>query len=155
MDEKTIRNAMEAPVKDRGCFLVDVTVGADDDIVLTIESENGTVDMEDCVSLSRTFQEIFDREVEDYSLTVTSAGLDQPFKVLKQFLKAVGTQVEVRFKGGRKLLGTLTAADEESITLAYIAREAVEGKKKKVDVAHEDRFPLEGINSVTPHIDFE
>ena len=155
MDEKTIRNAMEAPVQDRGCFLVDVTVGADDDIVLTIESENGTVDMEDCVSLSQTFQEIFDREVEDYSLTVTSAGLDQPFKVLKQFLKAVGTQVEVRFKGGRKLLGTLTAADEESITLSYTAREAVEGKKKKVDVAHEDRFPLEGINSVTPHIDFE
>ena len=63
--------------------------------------------------------------------------------------------MEVRFKGGRKLLGTLTAADEESITLAYTAREAVEGKKKKVDVAHEDRFPLEGINSVTPHIDFE
>jgi hypothetical protein len=42
-------------------------------------------------AINDAFVAIFDRDVEDYSLTVTSAGLDQPFSVLKQYLKAIGT----------------------------------------------------------------
>ncbi|MBR1872581.1 MAG: ribosome assembly cofactor RimP [Bacteroidales bacterium] len=155
MDKQTILQQMEVPVQARGCFVVEVKVSADNDIELTIESAEGIVSMDDCVALSESFQALFDREIEDYSLTVTSAGLDQPFKVLRQFLKAVGTLVEVRLKGGRKITGTLTGADEGSITLRYTVREVPEGKKKKEDVLHEDSFPMEEVNSVTPHISFE
>ena len=85
---------------------------------------------------------------------MTSAGLDQPFKVLKQYIKATGTKVEVQLKGGKKLIATLTAADEESITLSYTAKEAVEGKKKKEFVEHNDRFTMDQVNSVRPYIEF-
>ncbi len=139
----------------RGCFIVDISVSKDNDIVLTIESENGKIELDDCVSLSRFFETKFDRETEDYSLTVSSAGLDQPFKVFRQYIKAVGSKVEVLLKGGKKMVAVLEAADQESITLKYSVKEAVEGKKKKEIVEHVDRFTMDQVNAVRPFIEFK
>lgn len=155
MDTALIIKEMEQEVAKRGCFITEVSVSADNDIVIAIESEEGIVDMDDCVVISERFQEIFNRDEEDYSLTVTSAGLDQPFRILKQYIKAIGSQVEVKTRDGRKIIGTLTAADEEAFTLAYDLKEAVPGKKKKELVRHEDRFAYSEVNSVMPHITVE
>ena len=155
MNVSVIIDAINDEIVARGCFIVDVSVSKDNDIILTIESEEGTIELDDCVSLSRFFETKFDREVEDYSLTVSSAGLDQPFKVYRQFLKAVGTKVEVALKGGKKIVAVLEAADEESITLKYVAKEAVEGKKKKELVEHLDRFTMDQVNAVKPFIEFK
>lgn len=155
MEQEKILSIVDEAVAGRGCFVVDITVSKDNDIVVTIEKETGDVDLEDCVSVNDAFLAAFDKDVEDYSLTVTSAGLDQPFKVLKQYRKAVGSAVEARFKGGKKIVGVLTEADEDGISLRYSQKEAVEGKKKKEIVDHEDRFGFDEINSVTPHIVFK
>jgi len=155
MNASVIIDAINDEIVARGCFIVDISVSKDNDIILTIEKEEGIIDLEDCVSLSRYFETKFDREAEDYSLTVSSAGLDQPFKVYRQFLKAVGTKVEVLLKGGKKMVAVLEAADEESVTLKYVAKEAVEGKKKKELVEHVDRFTLDQVNSVRPYIEFK
>ena len=154
MKTSDIIDAIGGEIVARGCFIVDISVSKDNDIVLTIESEKGKIELDDCVSLSRYFETKFDRETEDYSLTVTSAGLDQPFKVFKQFEKAVGKKVEVQLKGGRKMVAVLEAADQESITLKYSQKEAVEGKKKKEIVEHVDRFTMDQVNSVKPFIEF-
>lgn len=155
MNVSVIKDALAEQIVAQGCFLVDVSVSKDNEIEITIESEEGIIDLEDCVNLSRYFETVFDREVEDYALTVTSAGLDQPFKVIKQYLKAVGTKVEVAFKGGKKMVALLEAADEEGITLKYSVKESVEGSKKKVMVEHTDKFTMEQVNSVRPFIEFE
>ena len=149
-----IIDAIESEIVARGLYIIEVTVSKDNDVEITIESEDGKVELEDCVSISRFFETKFDRETEDYSLTVTSAGLDQPFKVLKQFVKAVGKKVEVQLKGGKKMVAVLEAADEESITLKYSQKEAVEGKKKKEIVEHVDRFTMDQVNSVRPFVEF-
>ena len=149
-----IKDAIEGEIVARGLYLIDITVSKDNDIEVTVEAEEGVVELDDCVALSRHFETCFDREVEDYSLTVTSAGLDQPFKILKQYQKAVGNKVEVQLKGGKKMVAVLEAADEEGITLKYSQKEAVEGKKKKEIVEHVDRFTMEQINSVRPYIEF-
>ena len=154
MNVSDIIDAIEGEIAARGCFIVDVTISKDNDIVLTVESENGRIELDDCVSLSRYFETKFDREVEDYSLTVSSAGLDQPFRVMKQFVKALGSKVEVSLKGGRKMVAMLVEADQESITLKYSVKEAVEGKKKKEMVEHVDRFTMDQVNSVRPYITF-
>ena len=154
MNVSEIKDAISNEIVARGCYLVDVTVSKDNEIEVIIESEEGRIELDDCVAISRYFETCFDREKEDYELTVTSAGLDLPFKVLKQYIKAVGTKVEVQLKGGKKLIATLTAADEESITLSYTAKEAVEGKKKKELVEHNDRFTMHQVNSVRPYIEF-
>ena len=154
MNVSEILDALSGEIVARGLYIVDVSISKDNDIEVIIEKEEGVVELEDCVSMSRYFETCFDREKEDYSLTMSSAGLDQPFKVLKQYLKAVGTKVEVQLKGGRKMLAELEAADQDSITLKYSVKEAVEGKKKKELVEHVDRFTMDQVNAVRPYLEF-
>ena len=153
MKKSEIIDAISSEIVARGLYLIDVTIS--NDIEITIESEEGKVELEDCVAISRFFETQFDREQEDYALTVTSAGLDQPFKVLKQYIKAIGKKVEVQLKGGKKMVAVLEAADQDSITLKYSQKEAVEGKKKKEIVEHVDRFTMDQINAVRPFVEFE
>ena len=155
MKKEEIIRAVEAAVAERGCFIVDVTVSAANDVEIVLEKEEGIVDWNDCAAIDKVVHEAFDQDAEDYALTVSSAGLDRPFKVYRQFLKAVGSKVDVKFKGGRRLVATLTAAAEDAVTLQYTALEAVEGKKKKEKVEHEEVCPLADINSVTPFIEFK
>lgn len=155
MKKEQIANAVQAAVEGRGCFIVDITVSPDNDIEIAIEKEEGSVDMADCVAINDVVLAAFDRDVEDYALTVTSAGLDQPFKVLRQYQKAVGSKVEVWMRGGRKLVATLVSASEESVTVRYVALEAVEGRKKKEKVEHEDVIALSEINSVRYFVEFK
>jgi len=155
MDKEQVKKIAGEGAAQRGCFLVEVTLSAENDIEIVIEKEEGIVDWDDCAAIDRLVHENFDQDVEDYSLTVSSAGLDRPFKVLKQYRKALGTKVDVKFKGGKRLIATLTDADEQSVTLGYTALESVEGKKKKEKVEHCERFPLQEINSVTPYIEFK
>ena len=155
MKKEEIIQAVEAAVEQRGCFIVEVTVNACNDVEIVLEKEEGTVDWDDCAAIDAVMHGAFDQDAEDYSLTVSSAGLDRPFKVFRQFLKAVGSKVDVKFKGGRRLVATLTEATEDSVTLQYTALEAVEGKKKKEKVEHEEVYSLADINSVTPYIDFK
>lgn len=136
MNKEQIINAVETAVKERGCFLVEVTVSKENDIEIVIEKEEGVVDWEDCAAIDRVMHETFNQDEEDYALTVSSAGLDRPFKVMKQFQKALGTKVDVWLKGGKKVKGVLDAATEESIV--------VDGTT----------LPMESINSVRPLIDF-
>ncbi|MBR5404515.1 MAG: ribosome assembly cofactor RimP [Bacteroidales bacterium] len=136
MNKELIAKAVEAEVAQRGCFLVDVTVSKDNDVEVIIEKEVGDVDWEDCSAIDKVVHEAFDQDVEDYALTVSSAGLDRPFKVLKQFRKAIGTKVEVWLKGGKKVKGTLEAATEADIT--------VDGTL----------IGLDGVNRVMPYIEF-
>ena len=155
MTKEQIIQAVETAVSERGCFLVEVTVSAENDIEIVIEKEVGDVDWEDCAAIDKVMHETFNQDVEDYALTVSSAGLDRPFKVLRQFRKALGSKVDVKFKGGKRLVATLTAATEQDITLQYTALETVEGKKKKEKVEHNDVYALADINSVTPYIEFK
>lgn len=155
MDKKSIENAVLPLLGEMGCFLVEVTVSADNDIEIAIERREGTVEMEDCVKVDHFIHETFSQDEEDYSLTVTSAGLDRPFKVAEQFEKAVGSKVTISLKGGKRMVATLLAASEQDITAAWTAREAVEGKKKKEMVSHEETIPMSEINAVVPFIEFE
>ena len=155
MNKDQIIRTIEPVVAERGCFLVELSVSASNDIEVIIEKEEGVVDWEDCAAIDKVVHEAFDQDVEDYALTVSSAGLDRPFKVLRQFQKAIGTQVDVKFRGGKRIIATLTSADENQVGLKYTALEAVEGKKKKEKVEHEDICPLSEINSVTPYIEFK
>lgn len=154
MNAIEIRDAIEPAIVARGLFIVEINVSADNDIELAVESEKGEVTLDDCVAVNDLFEQRFDREQEDYSLTVTSAGLDRPFKVLGQFVKAIGTKVEVSLKGGKRFVAELTGADEEGINVRYDAKEAVEGKRKKELVRHDERIAMDMVNSVRPFLEF-
>lgn len=153
MDKNAIIAAITPDVEALGAFLVEVSVSAGNDIEIVLEKDEGSITWDDCSAIDKAFHEKFSQDEEDYSLTVSSAGLDRPFRIIRQYRKAIGTKVTAKFKGGRKLVATLTAADEESVTLSYTSLEAVEGKKKKEKVERNDRFLLAELNSVTPFIE--
>ena len=86
MNKEQIIQAVTPAVEQRGCFLVEVSVSAENDIEIVIEKEEGVVDWEDCAAIDQVMHATFNQDEEDYALTVSSAGLDRPFKVLKQYL---------------------------------------------------------------------
>lgn len=153
MNINEIKDAIEKEIVARNMFFVDIRISADNDVTLTLEKEDGTMTLDDCAAVSALFEAAFDREKEDYSLTVSSAGLDQPFKVQAQFTKALGSRVEAWIKGGRKMVATLEEADENHVTLRYTALEKVEGSKKKVAAEKHEQIPMELLVSIRPYIE--
>ena len=137
MDKERIIETIAPTLDPMGCFLVEVTVSKDNDVEIVIEKSEGLVSWDDCVAIDRIVHENFSQDEEDYSLTVSSAGLDRPFKVPAQFEKAMGSMVDVRFKGGKRLKEQLLGFDGESVTLSSGA------------------YPLSGINSVRPYIEIK
>lgn len=154
IEKEPIITAIEEYVTDKGLFLVDVTISKDNDIEVTIDSENEVVTLDDCVELNRHLETLLNRDKEDFALTVGSAGLTSPFKVLKQYLKCVGKEVEVTLKNGAKLSGTLKEAKEGEITLIHQVSEKVEGVKKKMIKEMTDTFKLSELKSTKPIIRF-
>ena len=75
MTPQQITDAMTPFITSRGLRLLDIQITKYDDITLTIEAVDGYVSMDDCVEVNRKFTELFDQDVEDYSLTVTSPGI--------------------------------------------------------------------------------
>lgn len=125
-------------------FLVDVSVSADDRIVVEIDHADG-VWIEDCVQLSRFIEDNLNREEEDYELEVGSAGIGQPFKVLQQYVNHIGKEVEVLAGDGKKYRGLMARADEANFTVVVQVKEKPEGSKRPVLVDKEYTWRYEEV----------
>ena len=109
-------------------FIVDITVGTGNSILVSVDSNAG-ISVGECVQISRHIESSLDREVEDFSLEVSSPGLSLPFKVLRQYLKNIGREVEVVTKSGEKQKGILKSANTEGFELEFLVKGRVDGKK--------------------------
>ena len=152
---EALHGAIAGYLAEKGLFLVDIEISKDNDITIAVESSEGDVKIENCVDIDHIVAGVFDRDVEDYSLTVTSAGLDQPFKVLQQYQKFVGSEFEVVVKGGGKMKGVLSSANEEGFEVTVSKMVKVEGSKKKVQQDTVTAFAYDGIKSCKPVIKFK
>jgi ribosome maturation factor RimP len=112
-----------------GYFIVEVKVSATKAIKVFIDNDKH-VSIADCVAVSRFIEKSLDREVEDFELEVSSPGMDQPFRVFRQFLKALNRQVKVLEKDGTETEGVLKVATEEFVE---IEMEAKKTKKAKLE----------------------
>lgn len=139
-----------------GYFLVDIKISKNNVIKVEIDNINGRVAIDDCVRVSRNVEHNLDREEEDFELTVSSAGLDKPLRVLKQFKKAVGAQVTVYpGDGQKKVEGEMISVDEKGFVIRTQTKERVEGKKKKEWVTREHPFKYDEIKEVKRIISFK
>ena len=137
---------VEQAIKDSDMFLVEVSVTPDNCIEVSLDSLTG-VSIDDCVRVSRFIEDSKNRDEEDYELMVASAGLSQPLKILKQYEKNIGNEVDVVLKSGQKKTGTLRAATNLTITIECEAKELVEGKKRKQTVVKTEEWNLCDIKS--------
>src|SRR5665213_3445944 len=99
MSASHIREIAEKKVTENKSFLVDVTVSASNKIKVTIDNFEGLA-IDECVNMSRWIESQLDRDTEDFELEVSSPGLDQPFKVIRQYQKNIGKEVDVKFIDG-------------------------------------------------------
>jgi ribosome maturation factor RimP len=120
-------------------FIVNISVKKDNNIEVVIDGQNG-VSIQKCVDVSRAIESNLDREVEDYELSVFSAGLGKPFKVYRQYLKNIGKEVEVSPSEGKPVSGILASVDNNGFELEITTTQKAEGSKKKVEVTNKTRF---------------
>ncbi len=144
INAKKIQILAEEFLEGTSAFLVDVKVASGNVIKIALENDDST-SITDCVELSRHIEGSFDREEEDFSLDVGSPGLDQPLKVLRQYLKIIGKQIAVNPIEGKKLEGELVSVEEEegelkSLVLKTREKKRIEGRKAKEWVDEEHQF---------------
>lgn len=124
------------------------------EIELLIDSDTA-VKLEDCAALNRAIEAELDREVEDYSLMVASAGIGSELKLLRQYHKILGSSVEVLLRDGIKILAKLDDANEEGIAISYEEKQLLEGKKRKQTVQVTKSYAWEDIKYVKEYLDFK
>jgi ribosome maturation factor RimP len=154
MDIAKVREIVEKKLEGTDMFVVECVCSPSNEIMLTLDSDT-RVTIDTCAELSRAVNEAFDRDEEDFSLTVASAGIGEPLKLVRQYRKVVGSPVEVLLTSGIKLLATLDAADEEGITISYDEKVAVEGKKRK-ELQHTVRtYAYSEIKTAKEYLDYK
>ena len=154
IDTKKIIEAAERDLEGTDMFVVECTCTPGNEIELTIDSDT-SVGIDACAELSRVVDAEFDRDAEDFSLTVMSAGIGSELKNLRQYRKLAGKSAEVLLTSGIKVLAKLEEVSEEGITLSYEEKQAIEGKKKKQLVKVTRSYPFAEIKYTKEYLDFK
>lgn len=134
IDKHLLTDTITDFIKDSCVYIVDVTVSKNNDIVVVLDSDDN-MDVSVCEKLTRKIEEVFDRDTEDYSLEVGSAGLTTPFKVKRQWQKNIGNDIEVLTCDGRKLKGVLVDVSDKDFTIEFPQKIKEPGKKKPVIIS--------------------
>ena len=135
-------------------FVVECTITPDNTIDIILDSDT-RVSIDACAMLNHAIGDRFDRDVEDYSLTVASAGIGEPLKLVRQYKKLVGSSVEVLLKSGVKILATLNEVTDENITISYEEAVVVEGKKKKQMQQTSHTYSYDEIKWTKEYLDYK
>tara|TARA_B100001142_G_scaffold75556_1_gene76221 strand:+ start:1539 stop:1994 length:456 start_codon:yes stop_codon:yes gene_type:complete len=111
ISKQQIREVVEPKIKELKGFLVDIKVNTSNNITIFFDRMEG-VKVEHCLEISKYFESNFDREIEDYELTVCSAGIDRPFVVDEQYQKYIGSEVGVLLNNGKKKTGVILSYED-------------------------------------------
>ncbi len=131
--KEAITRAVEERIAGKDYFIVQVLVHPTNQIVVEVDSKNG-VSIDFCAELSRYIASVFEDEIGDFELEVASAGISQPFRVLQQYEKFAGKDVEVLTAAGIKLTGLLTEVTPESFTVQITKKVKLPENKRKTEV---------------------
>ena len=132
-------------------FLVEIKIKPTNNVKVYIDGDHG-VSIEKLVSYNRKLYKQLEEEGlfpgGDFSLEVSSPGLDEPLKMHRQYLKNIGRFAEVTGLDGSKKEGKLISATETEIVL-----EEQKGKGKKMEVV-QHCIPFENIKTTKIQIKF-
>lgn len=127
---KTIRELAEGLlIEHPDNFLVEIRIKPTNNIKLFLDGDKG-VPVTTLVSFNRQLYPLVEAANifpdNDFSLEVSSPGLDEPLKLHRQYLKNIGRKVEVTLLDGAVKEGILQSVTEEGINI-----EETVGKKKE------------------------
>lgn len=148
IDKSDIQREVEKALGESDKYVVEVKVKAGNRITVLLDSDTH-ITIDDCVAVTRHIESAFSRETEDYDLTVSSAGIDQPYKLLRQYIKNIGREVEVSLADGSVFKGKLIAVDKDKITVYR------KTKVKKVETEETREIPFSEIKQTKEIISFK
>jgi ribosome maturation factor RimP len=136
-------------LEDTDLFVVDIKINPTNNIVVFLDADEG-VTVAKCTSTNKKlYAAIEDAQLfvdGDFSLEVSSAGVGEPLKQQRQYIKNVGRLLEVTPLEGDVFEGKLIAADDEKISV-----EVVISKKKETTII---TVPYTAIKQSTVQISF-
>jgi len=113
-------------------FLVEIRIKPTNNIKVFIDADEGVV-LSDLITYNRKLYKQLEESGMypdgNFSLEVSSPGLDEPLKLFRQCKKNVGRHVDVMLNDGNKLEGKLIEATEDGI---IVETESGKGKKKEI-----------------------
>lgn len=133
-------------------FLIRCTVGSDNHIKIVLDGDTD-VTLQDCMAVSRGIEHHLNREEEDFSLEVTSAGATSPLQQPRQYKKNIGRTMRVD-TGEGTWEGTLNQVEEHSITLVWEVREPKPIGKGKITVQKTKNIAFSEIREAKVIIEF-
>lgn len=132
-------------------FLVEVRIKPTNNIKVFIDGDQG-VSIDKLVRYNRALYKQIEEEKmfsnDDFSLEVSSPGLDEPLKLHRQYIKNIGRFVEVIKNDGSKTEGKLTGATETDLLV-----EEIKGKGKKMETV-QHTIPFDNIKTTKIQIKF-
>lgn len=154
MFKDTVERLVDQSLEKRpDLFLVKLTVNPDYSIRVTLDGDQ-PVSVDDCVEISREIEGNLDREKDDFSLEVMSAGVTAPLELPRQYMKNVGRKLKVRTLDNR-YKANLIHADENEIELQWKQREPKPTGKGKHTVQKQVKLPYNEIKEATVMITFK
>lgn len=144
-----LNKTVEQFLQETDIFVIDIKVKAGNKITILLDKDNGGITIDDCVALTRYIESKYDRDVEDYDLMVSSAGVGQPLKLLRQYIKIIGKEVDVEYIDKSALKGTLLAVDNEKVTVKVVSKVKKEVTEKVIEI------PFSQLKSVKEVISFK
>ena len=135
-------------------FVVKLAISTSNAISVVLDSEKG-IPISYCIDISRLIEHKLDRESEDFSLEVSTAGLSEPLKLSRQYKKNIGREVDVITNEDKKLTGKLIEADDAGFTIEIEEKVKIEGKEKKELRITPQMFKFEDVKSVKIVVSFK
>jgi ribosome maturation factor RimP len=133
--------------------LIDLSINDANKINVVLDGDFG-VNLQDCIDVSRAIENKLDREEEDFSLEVASAGISSPLKLVRQFKKNIGRTLKVKTITSEEVEARLIAADDEKISLEWKVREPKKIGKGKETLDKKLELPYESIQEAIIIISF-
>jgi ribosome maturation factor RimP len=149
-----VTKLVEEKMEGTDMFIVELSVKPGNKIEILVDRDSGLA-LEDCLSVSRHVEGNLDRELEDYSLDVSSPGVGKPLRLKRQYVKNVGRTVNVKRTDGTIVEGVLVSSDEEKIVVHTRTKEEVEGKKGKKWVERDEEIAFDTISETKIVISFK
>lgn len=154
MFRDTIKKLLDKGLEERqDLFLIDFDVLGDNAIKIVIDGDNGVL-VEDCMFISRAIEHNLDREEQDFSLEVLSAGATTPLTNKRQYKKNIGRTLSVQTTSNEDIEGTLAEVDDEKILLEWKTREPKPVGKGKVTVKKQAELSYDTISKAQVVIKF-
>jgi ribosome maturation factor RimP len=154
INEKKITDLVLEKISETDIYLVDISIKPTNKIFIEVDSLVG-LQIKDCIQISRHVEQNLDREIEDFELQVSSPGLDEPFKILKQYQKYIDKELDVLLKNGQKHTGKLLSANNEEISFEIIKIVKDEKTKKKKTLVEKVTFSMNEIKETKVLISFK